>query len=292
MDTGARNVRKMVGSFRQRLAGIHSDREIIQFLYLLFEKWMGWPKAEVHLHYDLVPGRREQDLFEDALSRLEKGVPVQYVLGEAAFDGYTLLVDPRVLIPRPETGELCDLVRGDLAGSANASLSILDVGTGSGCIALSMARSFPGASVTGADIDPGALAVAAGNASLSPNPVTFIRADILDPACNSLRGPYHLIISNPPYVPESEREELQRTVVGYEPGHALFVPDDDPVLFYRALASFSAGHLFPGGWLFLEIHERFGSEVVAVVTAAGLTEVRIRKDFQGKDRFVSARMPG
>ena len=230
------------------------------------------------------------------VAELAAGRPVQYVLGAAEFCGLRIGVREGVLIPRPETEEL--VLR--IASEHRAARSILDVGTGSGCIALALKSLLPDAAVTGADLSPEALAVARGNAAALGLDVAFVRADALR-ACGAAAavpglveacpGPYDVVVSNPPYVPESERGSLRRNVVGYEPAEALFVPDDDPLRFYRAIARAARGMLRSGGALCFEIHEAFGGEMLRLGDALGYRCCELFRDFRDRPRTVRFRQP-
>ena len=230
------------------------------------------------------------------VAELAAGRPVQYVLGAAEFCGLRIGVREGVLIPRPETEEL--VLR--IASEHRAARSILDVGTGSGCIALALKSLLPDAAVTGADLSPEALAVARGNAAALGLDVAFVRAGASG-ACGAAAavpglveacpGPYDVVVSNPPYVPESERGSLRRNVVGYEPAEALFVPDDDPLRFYRAIARAARGMLRSGGALCFEIHEAFGGEMLRLGDALGYRCCELFRDFRDRPRTVRFRQP-
>lgn len=218
-------------------------------------------------------------LLEEALKRLEKGEPLQYVIGSTPFCGLTFKVDGRVLIPRPETAELVEWVAQDAAPSG----SLLDVGTGSGCIAVSLAHRLPGWKVQGWDISEGALEVARENSRLNGTDVEFHKVDILnaDSDCK-----FDVIVSNPPYVMESEKSQMEDTVLEFEPHLALFVSDADPLLFYRAIAEFGHKALNPGGKLYFEINPLLVEEMNGMLMGAGYRDVEVRRDIFGKPRFI------
>jgi release factor glutamine methyltransferase len=210
--------------------------------------------------------------------------PVQYVLGEAWFGGMRFHVDERVLIPRPETEELVAWVAEEASGGGG----LLDVGTGSGCIAVTLARRLPGLEVHACDISEGALAVARQNAGELGARVQFFESDFLDRVQWGALPPLRWLVSNPPYVPDRDKEAMDKHVVGYEPSLALFVPDEDALVFYRALGEFAGIRLAPGGALYAEIHEDMGAAVKRLLLDLGAREVIIRKDMQEKDRMVKA----
>ena len=220
-------------------------------------------------------------------ARLLAHEPVQYVLGTAHFAGMELEVTPATLIPRPETEELVQLIEREQAGRAGRR--VLDVGTGSGCLALALARVLPKAEVLAVDISAEALAVARRNAAVWAPAVTFQQVDILSQLPAGLApGTLDVLVSNPPYVRESERATMRENVLAWEPATALFVPDNDPLLFYRHLAEISAQFLAADGVAYLEINEALGDETAALFTAQGFAEVRVVADMFGKPRMVRA----
>ena len=220
-------------------------------------------------------------LLEDALKRLGNGEPLQYVIGSTPFCGLTFRVDGRVLIPRPETAELVEWVAQDAAQTG----SLLDVGTGSGCITVSLAHRLPGWKVQGWDISDGALEVARENSRLNGTEVEFRKVDILN---TTARSKFDVIVSNPPYVMESEKSQMEDTVLEFEPHLALFVSDADPLLFYRAIAEFGHKALNPGGRLYFEINPLLVEEMKAMLKGAGYSDVEVRLDIFGKLRFIKA----
>ena len=238
---------------------------------------------------DILMGREEaieESGLQDIQQRLLRGEPVQYVLGDTEFCGRRLLVGPGVLIPRPETEELCRLI---LREARRSTLKILDIGTGSGCIAVTLAPELPQAEVTAWDVSPEALHIARENAKRAGVLVSFEQVDILNAQSTNLKPQsLDLIVSNPPYVCENERTAMAPNVLEHEPELALFVPDDDPLRFYRAIGSYALQTLKPGGHLFFEINERLGSETEDLLAALGFTQILIHKDQFGKDRFISA----
>lgn len=229
------------------------------------------------------------------ISRMASGEPLQYVVGQASFYGRDFHVTPSVLIPRPETELLCRLAL-DFVKASSGSLRILDLCTGSGCIAWTMALEMPGAEVTAVDISEGALKVASSQdfadeirrtGAVAPH---FVKADVLsDDLPAMLSGRYDLILSNPPYVMDKEKALMRTNVLDHEPHLALFVPDDDPLVFYRAIASHAAVLLSDSGVCMVEINEALGPETASLFTAAGFTDVRIVSDLNDRPRFVISR---
>jgi len=222
-----------------------------------------------------------------ALDRLAAGEPLQYVLGTAPFAGLEFHVDGRVLIPRPETAEMVELILRDYPGG---SLSLLDVGTGSGCIAISLSKRRPGWQVRACDISRDALQVAAANSQSLGTHVEFMCMDILNPD-QELRN-IDVIVSNPPYITLSERADMEHTVLDFEPELALFVPDTDPLRFYRATALYGQGALRDGGAVYFEINPLFATEMVAMLESTGYTQVETHRDIFGKERKIKATYHG
>jgi len=220
---------------------------------------------------------------DEIIKRLNRNEPLQYVLGEADFYGRKFFVDSSVLIPRPETELLIREVKNRLVEKGKR-YSILDVGTGSGCIAITLALEFLFATITATDVSPGALKVAQRNASQLNAKVDFQKHDILNSELGF--GQFDLIVSNPPYIAEFEKSSMQKNIIEYEPHLALFVPDSDALIFYRALCRQSRKYLRREGWLIVEINERFGSETKSLLEVFGFDNIKIIKDIDGKDRFV------
>ena len=237
--------------------------------------------------------RRDEEVMPESLTRIDRiasrlldGEPIQYIYGHTQWYGARLKVTPDVLIPRPETAQLVDMIV-DRFGERR-DLRVMDLCTGSGCIAVTLARVLPFAVVDAVDISEAALAVARENAAGQHVRVDFIHADLLD-----MKAPaapeYDIIVSNPPYIPQSDAKGMDRNVLDHEPGIALFVPDDDPVKFYRPIAAYASAALLPGGMLYVELDPAGAQEVASCMRAAGLTDVALYRDFAGLTRFASAR---
>ncbi|MDR2968662.1 MAG: peptide chain release factor N(5)-glutamine methyltransferase [Tannerellaceae bacterium] len=272
---------------RNTLAELYSVEEKEALMWLVLEHVCRKPRsrllAEGELH--LTDGEREQ--VRVIVGRLLLFEPVQYILGEAFFCGHLFRVNRDTLIPRPETEELVRLILADYADKKHCRF--LDMGTGSGCIAVSLAKNLPGADVLAMDISVGALAVAEENARLlRVENVSFFRADMLSPAdwTSLCRGAVDCIVSNPPYISEKEKAAMERNVLDYEPPAALFVPDDDPLLFYRAIAASGLELLTPGGCIYVEINAEYGREVQELMTQAGYRQAELIRDIFGKDRII------
>ena len=285
----------------QSLSALYPAAEARSIVLMLCESLIG-----THSYTPIVePGyeidRRSLPALAKALGRLQKGEPIQYVLGTAQFCGRPFRVTPDTLIPRPETELLCrEAVRMARQirnlripfGREAAPVRILDLCTGSGNIAWTLALEVPGVEVVGADLSEGALSVASTQdfkaevrASGAVPPV-FVRADVLEPEQDFPFATFDLILSNPPYIRESEKASMRRNVLAFEPASALFVPDDDPLLFYRAIARLSDRFLSPEGKGLAEINESLGAETAAVFCETGFREVSVKRDFNEKSRFV------
>lgn len=243
--------------------------------------------SEYHILKDpsAEPDLQSRSKIKKIVNELQKNRPIQYILGETEFFNLHFIVDERVLIPRPETEELVNHI---LQENKSAAPRILDVGTGSGCIAITLAHYISGSKVTAMDSEPGAIEVAKKNADRNNARVEFLLADILEMAGNPGYHRYDLVVSNPPYVTESEKLEMHPRVTTHEPAAALYVSNEDPLIFYRAIATYGKSALAGDGSVWVEINERFGKETMSVFTNEGYGSVRLLKDIHGKDRFIKA----
>ena len=283
-------------SLWHRLTGIYAATEAQAVVRMLLEELAGLSLADIYAGgIDRLDDAQRQQI-ECAMARLEEGEPIQYVLGRACFCGRSFAVAPGVLIPRPETEELCRLI---MNTHPSESMNILDIGTGSGCIAITLALEMPDAEVEAVDISPEALAIAGANAARLGAKVSFHQYDILSedsPPLGRGRGwvapstpKYDIIVSNPPYICERERADMERNVLDYEPHTALFVPDDDPLLFYRTIGQKALTMLAPGGILCFEINPLYCDQLIELLRSQGYGEVEAVSDSFGKRRFVKAK---
>lgn len=268
------------------LAELYEVEELKQLVRMLFEGFMGWNTVQFLLHKQDTVNQSDLLKFHWAVEDLRRRRPIQYIIGHTNFCNCRINVTESTLIPRPETEEIVNWTIGQFS---TPPLSILDLCTGSGCIAIALAKQFPKARVMGVDLSEDALNIARGNAHQNDVNAYFLKADALHLE-NSLLGAekWDLIISNPPYVCNSEKAEMQANVLDYEPEMALFVADDDPLVFYQAIARYAAKHLNPEGLLMLEINERFGYQVCYLLQKEGF-DAKLEKDFREKDRMVWAR---
>lgn len=264
------------------------EREARALAFVVLEDAFGLSRTDIYLGKDTPFSEDDTIRLEKILRRLEQGEPVQYAIGTAQFCDLTFRVTPDTLIPRPETEELVGWVASLLP--SDAPCSVLDVGTGTGCIAISLAKQFPRAQVTAWDISEEALAVARQNAETNGVTVDFCQKDVLEVVNESAASmPTHAplyIVSNPPYICERERTEMEAHVLDYEPASALFVPDADPLLFYRALARL--GQQLNASAVLVEINQAYGQETVRMFQSNGYSNVELRRDIYGKDRMIKA----
>lgn len=242
--------------------------------------------TELYAGKDINFCQKDRDVLEDILSRLKKYEPLQYILGECVFCGLTFGVIPGVLIPRPETAELTGWILTDCSGQ---DVSILDVGTGSGCIAISLAHHLKTAKVSAWDISEKALQVARDNAERNGVDVSFRKVDILHGEVPGIQ--VDVLVSNPPYVTESERTDMEPNVLEWEPAQALFVPDADPLLFHRTIARHGLKMLKKGGTIYFEINRAYGKKTEEVLVRLGYRDVELKKDSYGNDRMIKAIRP-
>lgn len=273
--------------FTQDLQDRYPDAEISSMFHLLTAHYFGFPRTLLAMEPDKVLSSGEAQLLLEALEKLKSSTPVQYITGSAFFMDLELQVGPGVLIPRPETEELVRWVLDSHRGSE--PLSILDIGTGSGCIALGLKKHWREAPVWAMDLSQTALEVARHNARQLELGVRFRQGDIRDPGAGWPL--FDIFVSNPPYVPEGDRGSMDPHVAASEPGLALFVPDADPLCIYRAILDFGSRHLRPGGWVYLEVYEAYGDAVCDLLQGSGYGNIELKKDIFGKDRFVKGQRP-
>ncbi len=293
------NLKELKKYFVSSIYELYPSEEVQSFFNLLSEKHLGLSRIEIALNSDKSISEANTLKFEKAIQQLKDFEPIQYIIGETEFFGLPFKVDENVLIPRPETEELISWVleeikekREERREEREDEFEILDIGTGSGCIAISLASELPNAKVSALDISKGALGIAKQNAKLNKVIINFIEADILDsnawklvPIANGI----DIIVSNPPYVRELEKELMEPNVVKHEPATALFVKDDDALLFYRKIAQFGKQYLKPTGLLFFEINEYLGESMLELLKEEGYSEIEIKKDIFNKDRMIKCK---
>lgn len=268
---------------RKALQEYYSRQEAANLSRIICCEMLGQSTVDYYLGKDIILSPKEAQELESILLRMSNFEPMQYVQGFAHFLGRTFKVAPGVLIPRPETEELVERMLKEIASNAR----ILDVGTGSGCIAVSLSKELPEAQVTAWDVSEEALAIARGNNEMWQTSVEFLLCDVL--TCQpTAQERYDVIVSNPPYILEAEKQDMERNVLDWEPSLALFVPDTDPLRFYRRIAELAQEMLAPGGRLYFEINRAFGKATVVMLCEQGYSNVHIQKDISGNDRFVIA----
>lgn len=270
--------------FLKRLGHLYDTPEIKEIFLVVAEGILGLSRSNVILRKDMELSEEDKLKLENVLASLESGIPLQYALGYAWFYGMKLQVNQAVLIPRPETEELVALI---LEENRIALPKIIDIGTGSGCIPIAIKKHLKEAEVWAVDISSEALEVAATNAKNENCVVNFIEADILSANNSLLQQKFDIIVSNPPYITPSEKAAMASHVLDHEPHVALFIPEEEPLLFYKAIALFAKEHLSKGGKLYFEINRRFGKELQSMLEGLGFADVKIHQDMYGADRMVS-----
>ena len=274
----------IVNEIRNALREHYPDSEALALAKMLLVEAFGFSTLELYGGKDKEISGKRLDVLNEMIARLKKNEPIQYVIGAEVFCGWTFEVNENVLIPRPETQELVRWIETDW--KSDAPCRILDVGTGSGCIAISLSKLLEGAEVEAWDISEGALRVARRNADRNEAQVLFRRVDVLKACTEDCR--YDVIVSNPPYIAESEKQDMEANVLEWEPHTALFVPDADPLLFYRRIAELGVSMLKEGGALYFEINRAYGEETVRMLEGLGYKQIELRKDNWGNDRMIKA----
>lgn len=276
-------IQNTISYIREELTPFYPLPEIKEFTSYILKSVCGINRHLLSESKDKQISSEEQLRIETIVADLKKYRPIQYIVGETEFFGLSFEVNESVLIPRPETEELVEWVLDSV--SRHKKYSILDIGCGSGCIAITLGKFLPNSWVATMDVSEEAIKTAQGNAVKNDLALEFIRQDILQ---KDLDEPWDVIVSNPPYVTPEEKETMDVNVLNYEPASALFVPQDDPLLFYRRIAEQALIALPPGGMLFFEINARFGKQVLDLLNALDYAEVELRKDISGNDRMVRA----
>lgn len=277
-------VKQKILEMRRRLAPLYGDGEAKAMTRLIFHSLKGWSFTDMIIHEGDEVSDYMSEKIEGILRRLLLNEPIQYILGEAYFYGMNLKVDRSTLIPRPETEELVDLIV--KKWGEQADLRVLDIGTGSGAIAMALSRNLPFSKLTAIDISEEALKVAKSNAEMLKAKIEFLQKDIFE--FEAADASFDIIVSNPPYIDESEKADMEANVVEYEPHTALFVPDATPLIFYSRIAGIAAKALTDGGSLYFEINPRHAQELTRLLANDGFSDVEIHKDLHGKERFISA----
>jgi release factor glutamine methyltransferase len=282
-----KTVKDAYDEFKGNLTNIYSSSEADAIASLVLTDLTGLNKARLKAFTDTELSTEQSQKLATILQELRTGKPVQYILGHTEFYGLNFLVNPAVLIPRPETEELVEWILQTIPSSVD--INILDIGTGSGCIPIVLKLHLTNNKLFAIDISPDALQTAKRNAELNKTDITFVEADALHLNESVIaEQQYGVIVSNPPYVTMVDKQQMHHNVTGFEPHTALFVPNENPLLFYVAIADFAAGHLNKDGYLFFEINESYGAETVEMLVAKGFTQIELRQDMAGKDRMIRA----
>lgn len=279
-------VNRIAKHIKENLGSYYPAGEVAAFTRIIVTEMLGIPQMTFFLKDNVELTHEQEATLADAIKRLQKYEPIQYIQGYSDFCGLRFKVTPATLIPRPETSELVEWIAADYSSK---TASILDIGTGSGCIAVSLANKMPQSKVTAWDISPEALAVATENSRSNGTEVLFEQVDIL--AYRPEEKQFDIIVSNPPYIKENEKSAMHSNVLDWEPHTALFVPDSDPLLFYRTIAKKGLTLLKPDGTLYFEINRAHGAETVEMLAGLGYTGIELRKDFAENDRMIKATRP-
>ncbi|HSD14942.1 MAG TPA: peptide chain release factor N(5)-glutamine methyltransferase [Flavobacterium sp.] len=271
--------------FMEELSSLYDDYETESFFYIILEDFHKMKRVDLALNptFELTPEMLQQ--WENVLAQLKEHRPIQYILGETEFYGLPFYVNENTLIPRQETEELVDwIIKENTNNNSDKEIKVLDIGTGTGCIAISLAKNIPGAKVFAMDISEKALATAQRNAERNEVDITFIHQSILE--TEDLQQIFDIIVSNPPYVRNLEKVEIKKNVLDFEPHLALFVEDDDAFVFYRKITELATQHLYENGQLYFEINQYLGQEMVWLLEKYSFKNIELRKDIYGNDRMI------
>ncbi|WP_304197001.1 peptide chain release factor N(5)-glutamine methyltransferase [Flavobacterium alvei] len=278
-------IKEYRAQFIQELLPIYDAGEAESFFYLILEEKRNLKRIDLALNPELTFSNDEIEVWNLILNQLKKEIPIQYLLGKTSFYGLEFEVNPNVLIPRPETEELVEwIIQSQKSKAESQKIKILDIGTGSGCIAISLAKNIQNTEVFAIDVSEKALATAQKNAKRNGVNVVFIEKNILE--TEDLEQHFDIIVSNPPYVRELEKQEIKKNVLDNEPHLALFVNDNDALIFYRKIAELAQKNLSPNGQLFFEINQYLGKEMIDLLKKMGFKNIELRKDIYGNDRMI------
>ena len=287
------NINKFRDYFNKTLKKLYPTSEIDTFLFLILEEYLNFKRIDVVLKSNFEISPEDLTLLKSSTKLLEQEIPIQYILGKTEFYGFQFILNEHVLIPRPETEELVTSVLNKISKleplhpiEKEKKLKILDIGTGSGCIPISLKKSLPFAEITAIDVSNEALTIAKKNTVLNKVDINLTQQDILK--TTSLNQLYDIIVSNPPYVRESEKKEIKNNVLNNEPHMALFVKDNNPLVFYNKIAELAKNHLSENGTLFFEINQYLGKETVELIKLKGFNKIQLKKDVFGRDRIIIA----
>jgi release factor glutamine methyltransferase len=282
-----KSIRDVFSAYKQSLSKLYDNNEIEALTLMVINEITGSGKAQIKAFPEKDITSDQSENLNNILTKLQTGEPIQYILGYTEFYGLPFKVNPSVLIPRPETEELVEWALSEVK-SQKSKVKILDIGTGSGCIAISLKKNLPDAEIFAIDISITALETARQNADLNEVDITFIEIDILNVqgSHSPLTNPYSLIISNPPYVTLHDKTQMHTNVTDFEPHSALFIPENDLLIFYKAIANFAIENLTPGGLLFFEVNENYGEQTVELLKNKSFINIELRKDMSGRYRMI------
>ncbi len=281
------NISKLKDLFFNDLHSVYDRDEIESFFSILLENYLGFKKVDFFLNSDFIIDGSQLKKWKETIKLLKQEKPIQYILNEAWFYGYTLFVDEHVLIPRSETEELVEWIIADVSDKiVENDIHVLDIGTGTGCIPIALKKELPKIEVSAIDISSKSLEIAQKNASQLQTDVQFYQIDIL--TANQLPSTFDIIVSNPPYVRHLEKEEIKKNVLDYEPHLALFVEDNDALLFYRKIGQLAKNYLNKNGKLYFEINQYLGNQTVDLLQNMGYKNCILKKDLKGNDRMICA----
>jgi release factor glutamine methyltransferase len=283
MQIASNKIKDVVRFFREQLQGVYDAEEIESFIGLCFEDYLGLKRVDIVINGERTMSESDLLKFNFAIKDLKKEKPIQQILGKADFYGLKFYVNEHVLIPRPETEELVDLI---IKENKDSNPVIMDIGTGSGCIPISLKKNIPNAVVSTMDVSEKAIEVARKNAELNQVEINFVVDDILKASKEIISKSIDIIVSNPPYIHISEKEEMRKNVLEHEPHIALFVYDADPLLFYKKIADVALSVLKPDGKIYFEINENFGAECKQMLENKGFKNVLLLKDLSNKNRIL------
>jgi len=284
-----RQLEEFQAYFFRGLSGIYNDNEKKILFRILLEDIFDLPEIEISSKKHVKISEEQLEVLKQSLTQLKSGKPIQLITGLTYFYGDKYYTSPHALIPRPETEELVDKVLRDIDNKQSSTLRIIDMGTGSGCIAISLKKKLPNSTVYALDVSKEALLTAKKNAGKHAVDIHFIQADILKWAGIFENQHFDIIVSNPPYIQQREKKEMEKNVLNYEPHLALFVPDEAPLLFYDAIADFAQSHLSHEGKIYFEINQRLGQEVLSLLKTKNFSSLDLFQDMHGADRIVLAK---
>ena len=276
------NIKKVISFIKSELKEFYPMSEIDSFVYLIFEQLFNYSRTRLLISQDVEILEDSYQNILNIIRDLKLYKPIQYILGKTIFYNLTFNVTPGVLIPRPETEELVDWIIKENPDKYNR---ILDIGTGSGCIAISLAKNLPESVVYASDISSEALTVTKKNSKLNTVDIQIMQLDILN-SDTQLNEKFDIIVSNPPYITEKEKKLMHKNILDFEPELALFVSNNNPLLFYKAIIDFGMNHLNPGGKIYFEVNESFGKETALLLEERAFRDISLKKDINGKDRML------